>query len=254
MLARRGCTRAAAASGASRDRSWSGPARLESPSKASRWRCLPTVTPRSWADSTTTRAAGAAWVFTRSGGVWSQQGSKLVGTGAVGSGRARFIGGAVERWQHRHRRRRLLTTRVLARPGCSRAAAASGASRDRSWSGPARSEAPIRASRWRFLPTAIPQLWADRQDHSGAGAAWVFTRSGGVWSQQGSKLVGTGAVGFAAARLFRGAFRRRQHRRRRRNCRQFICRRRVGLLPARKVQQIRHPRLQWRRHERHRLA
>jgi hypothetical protein len=29
-------------------------------------------------------ATGAAWVFTRSGGVWTQQGSKLVGTGAVG--------------------------------------------------------------------------------------------------------------------------------------------------------------------------
>jgi hypothetical protein len=31
-------------------------------------------------------------------------------------------------------------------------------------------------------------------DNSQAGAAWVFTRSGGVWSQQGPKLVGTGAV------------------------------------------------------------
>jgi len=29
------------------------------------------------------------------------------------------------------------------------------------------------------------------------GAAWVFTRSGGGWTQQGSKLVGTGAVGNA---------------------------------------------------------
>jgi hypothetical protein len=27
-------------------------------------------------------------------------------------------------------------------------------------------------------------------DNSGVGAAWVFTRSGGVWTQQGSKLVG----------------------------------------------------------------
>jgi hypothetical protein len=35
-------------------------------------------------------------------------------------------------------------------------------------------------------------------DSSAAGAAWVFTRSGGVWSQQGNKLVGTGAVGDAA--------------------------------------------------------
>jgi hypothetical protein len=30
-----------------------------------------------------------------------------------------------------------------------------------------------------------------------AGAAWVFTRSAGVWSQHGPKLVGTGAVGNA---------------------------------------------------------
>jgi hypothetical protein len=34
-------------------------------------------------------------------------------------------------------------------------------------------------------------------DNSGVGAAWVYTRSGGVWTQQGSKLVGTGAVGAA---------------------------------------------------------
>src|SRR5260370_457384 len=33
-------------------------------------------------------------------------------------------------------------------------------------------------------------------DDSVVGAAWVYTRSGGVWSQQ-AKLVGTGAVGYA---------------------------------------------------------
>ena len=32
-------------------------------------------------------------------------------------------------------------------------------------------------------------------DNGYTGAAWVFTRSGGVWTQQGSKLVGTGATG-----------------------------------------------------------
>ncbi len=31
-------------------------------------------------------------------------------------------------------------------------------------------------------------------DDSGEGAAWVFTRTGGVWSQQGAKLVGTGGA------------------------------------------------------------
>src|SRR5262245_29936464 len=32
-------------------------------------------------------------------------------------------------------------------------------------------------------------------DNSGAGAAWVHIRSNGVWSQQGTKLVGGGATG-----------------------------------------------------------
>src|ERR1700691_1998394 len=31
-------------------------------------------------------------------------------------------------------------------------------------------------------------------DEDGTGAAWVFTRSGGVWTQQGSKLVGNGST------------------------------------------------------------
>src|SRR5271156_2346364 len=39
------------------------------------------------------------------------------------------------------------------------------------------------------------------EDNSATGAAWVYTRSGGVWTQQGGKLVGTGAVGAAARGL-----------------------------------------------------
>src|SRR5450756_1174256 len=34
-------------------------------------------------------------------------------------------------------------------------------------------------------------------DNFGAGAVWVWTRSAGVWTQQGNKLVGSGAVGNA---------------------------------------------------------
>ncbi len=86
---------------------------------------------------------GAAWVYTRSGGVWTQQGSKLVGTGAVGS---------------------------FGRQGCSVALSADG-------------------------NTAIV---GGPFDNGETGAAWVYTRSGGVWTQQGSKLVGTGAVGYEA--------------------------------------------------------
>jgi hypothetical protein len=32
-------------------------------------------------------------------------------------------------------------------------------------------------------------------DNNGAGAIWIFTRSGGIWTQLGSKFAGTGAVG-----------------------------------------------------------
>ncbi len=86
-------------------------------------------------------AAGAAWVFTRSGGVWTQQGDKLVGGGAVGS----------------------------ARQGTSVALSADG-------------------------NIAIVGGFAD---DGGAGAALVFTRSGGRWTQD-RKLVGSGAVGKSA--------------------------------------------------------
>jgi hypothetical protein len=82
---------------------------------------------------------GAAWVFTRSNGVWTQQGSKLVGNGAVGA----------------------------AQQGISVALSADG-------------------------NTAVVGGYSDNGD---VGAAWVFTRSGGVWTQQGNKLVGTGAAG-----------------------------------------------------------
>jgi hypothetical protein len=80
---------------------------------------------------------GAAWVFTRSNGVWSQQGAKFVGAGAAGS----------------------------ANPGSSVALSAAG-------------------------NTA---LIGSQNDNSHLGAAWVFTRTNGNWSQMGSKLVGSGA-------------------------------------------------------------
>jgi hypothetical protein len=88
------------------------------------------------------RISGAAWIYTRSGDAWTQQGSKLVGTGVIGS----------------------------AGHGFSVALSSDG-------------------------NTAIV---GGPYDNSNAGAAWVYARSGTVWTQQGSKLIGTGAVGAAA--------------------------------------------------------
>jgi hypothetical protein len=87
--------------------------------------------------------AGATWVWTRSSnGVWTQQGGKLVGIGAVGNAsQGQSVGLSADG-----------NTAIVGAPG----------------------------------------------DNSGAGAAWIYTRSNGVWTQQGGKLVGIGAVGNAS--------------------------------------------------------
>jgi hypothetical protein len=144
------------------------------------------------------RTTGAAWVFTRSGGVWTQQGNKLVGTGVYpagepplplgqgmsvalsADGNTAIVGG----WQAEavwvftrsggvwmQQGEKLVGTGAAgnARQGMSVALSADG-------------------------NTAIVGGWCD---NGRTGAAWVFTRSGSVWTQQGKKLVGTGAVGNA---------------------------------------------------------
>jgi gliding motility-associated-like protein len=84
---------------------------------------------------------GAAWVFTKNGNNWAQQGGPLVGTGGVGNA----------------------------------------------------------------LQGAIISITADGNtimaggpgDNGNMGAAWQYTRSGGLWTQRGSKLIGTGYTGNA---------------------------------------------------------
>jgi hypothetical protein len=143
--------------------------------------------------------AGAAWVFTRSGGVWSQQGSKLVGTGAVGSawqgyfvalsadGNTAIVGGPGDNgyaglaW-------------VFTRSGgvwCQQGSklVGTGAVGIGSY--------VIQGTSVALSADGNTAIVGGPADNAWAGAVWVFTRSGGVWSQQGSKLVGTGAVGSA---------------------------------------------------------
>jgi hypothetical protein len=141
-------------------------------------------------------SAGATWVFTRNGNVWTQQGGKLVGTGAIGKakqgvrvalssdGSTAIVGGHYDNggagavwvftrssgvWTQQGGK--LVGTGAIGTgyQGLSVAVSSDG-------------------------NTAIV---GSPYDGSDLGAAWVFTRSGIGWTQQGSKLVGTGAIGDA---------------------------------------------------------
>lgn len=137
---------------------------------------------------------GATWIFTRTNSTWSQQGSKLVGTGSVGDSAQ---GTAVS----------------LSADGNTLAVSGNGDDNN------------VGAT-WIF--TRSGSTWTQQgsklvgsgyvgecyqgyglalsldgntlavggyDDNSGVGATWIFTRSGSTWTQQGSKLVGTGATG-----------------------------------------------------------
>ena len=140
--------------------------------------------------------AGAAWVYTRNGGTWTQQGNKLVGSGAVGNarqgwsvslsadGNTAIVGGpedddgAGATWVFTRggglwtqQGQKLVGGVTLAGWGASQG-----------WSVSLSADGN----------TAIV---GGPGDNRAVGAAWVWTRSGGVWTQQGDALVGSGAVG-----------------------------------------------------------
>ena len=141
---------------------------------------------------------GAAWVFTRSGGVWSQQGAKLVGTGAVGQfvqqgesvalssdGNTAVVGGPIDNED-------IGAAWVFTRSGG--VWTQQGSKLVGSGAVGSNIEQGMSVAVSADGNTAVV---GGAGDDGGAGAAWVYTRSGGVWSQQGAKLVGAGAVGNA---------------------------------------------------------
>jgi hypothetical protein len=131
---------------------------------------------------------GAAWVFTRTGSKWSQQGDKLVGSGSVGAARQGFsvaLSGDA-------------TTALIGGPDDNGGAGAAWAfTRSGSrWSqqgkklvGSGASGVAAQGSSVALSADGSTALIGGPSDHGGAGAAWVFTRSGSKWSQQGKKLV-----------------------------------------------------------------
>jgi uncharacterized protein (TIGR03437 family) len=134
-------------------------------------------------------SVGAAWVFTRANGFWSQQ-QKLITSDSVqefgisvalsGDGNTALVGS---------------NSQVNAVWLYTRTNGAWGQPQKLSPTGPIGiSEIGYSVALSQDGNTALIGCPADS---AGVGAAWVFVRANGVWSQQGGKLVGASATGMA---------------------------------------------------------
>jgi hypothetical protein len=142
-------------------------------------------------DNTT---AGAAWVFTRTGSTWTQQGKKLtgaedleaefVGTAVALSaeGNTALIGGSFDN-------SRIGAAWVFTRSGSK------WTQQGKKLTGAGESGQGQFGYSVALSSEGDTALIGGIDDNSNVGAAWVFTRSGSKWTQQGEKLTGAGQIG-----------------------------------------------------------
>jgi hypothetical protein len=138
---------------------------------------------------------GAVWIFTRSNGIWKQQGQKMVGTGATdqasqgnsvaisSDGNTAIVGGYEDNnftgafWIF------VRSGDVWIQQGPKLVGTNGvGVYVYQGWS-------------VAISPDGNTVIEGGQGDNNNIGAAWIFTRSVGVWIQQGAKLVGTGGFG-----------------------------------------------------------
>jgi hypothetical protein len=143
---------------------------------------------------------GAAWVFTRSGEKWAQQGSKLTGAGQFsegnfgesvalsGEGDTAIIGAPVESIPPDYDE--VGSVYVFTRSGTK------WTQQGAKFTGTGElGENSYFGTSLALSANGDTALVGGEDDNTNVGAAWVFTRSGETWSQQGPKLTGSGESG-----------------------------------------------------------
>ena len=137
---------------------------------------------------------GAVWVWTRSGSTWTQEGSKLVGTGNTGAanqgryvalsgdGNTALVGGYNDNSAQG-------AVWVFTRSGSTWTQEGS------KLVGTGNVGAANQGFSVALSSDGNTALVGGLEDNNSQGAVWVWTRSGSTWTQEGSKLVGTGNVG-----------------------------------------------------------
>lgn len=139
---------------------------------------------------------GAAWIFTKNGNTWSQQGQKLVGSKAEGDARQ---GSSV-----------ILSadgnTAVLSGNSDNNSLGAvwifsrNGTSWNQQGDKLVGNDAVGAAKQGSSLSLSADGnmlIVGGAEDNSGLGASWIFTKNSGSWLQAGKKIVGTGNTGLS---------------------------------------------------------
>ena len=147
------------------------------------------------ADGINNEYRGAAFVFTRSGSTWTQQGEKLTGSGETGGG---WFGESVALSADGN-------TALIGAPSDNGAVGAawvftrSGSTwtqQGEKLTGGGEAGIGYFGRTVALSANGNTALVGAYNDNEHDGAAWVFTRSGSAWTQQGAKLTGGGGPGF----------------------------------------------------------
>jgi FG-GAP repeat len=137
---------------------------------------------------------GAAWVFTRSGSTWTQQGSKLtpgseeIGAGAFGNKVALSAEGNTALIGDYHDNSDAGGAWVFTRTGSTWSKQANLEPTGETLKGESGSSVALSAD-------GNKAIVGGDADSAGEGAAWVFTREGSTWTQQGSGITGKEETG-----------------------------------------------------------
>ena len=139
-------------------------------------------------------AVGAAWIYTRANGVWSQQGTKLVGSGAVG-GSGQGVAVALS-WDG--------NTAIVGGPWDNSIAGGAWVftRSGNTWTQQGGKLVPPGAVSNSFFGYSVrlsndgnTAVLGEPGDSGKVGAAWIYVRIDSVWKIQGKKLVGTNSSG-----------------------------------------------------------
>ncbi len=139
---------------------------------------------------------GAIWVFTRSGNEWIQQGTKLVGSGSAGTsrqgsavslsadGNTVIVGGYTDDFNTG-------AVWIFVRLGIQ------WAQQGNKLIGTDNTGNSLQGISVSLSADGNTAIVGGYGDNSNQGAVWVYIRNAGIWTQQGGKLLGTGSCGQA---------------------------------------------------------